>query len=159
MVRECDLRLDESLSNGDTTQYMKTSKKILSEHSVDVTFYVALLCSPNHKQIKKRLCCGKVTLQPRVVKCIFALVVVVSFISHRIHQWYKNIKTFIKYQYSHGIVTLLHFAGGHRGSRKAHPADNNIILFLWMIGHDNGKDLRFILMRCHSTQKNRRNDI
>ena len=51
-------------------------------------------------------------------------IVVVSFISHRIKQWYRNRKTFCKYQYSHDIETLLHSAGGHQGSRKAHQADN-----------------------------------
>ena len=50
--------------------------------------------------------------------------VVVSFISDRIQQWYRNRKTFCKYQYSHDIETLLHSAGGHQGSRKAHQADN-----------------------------------
>ena len=53
-----------------------------------------------------------------------SLVEVVSFISDRIQQWYRNRKTFCKYQYSHDIETLLHSAGGHQGSRKAHQADN-----------------------------------
>ena len=51
-------------------------------------------------------------------------IIVVSFISDRIQQWYRNRKTFCKYQYSHDIETLLHSAGGHQGSRKAHQADN-----------------------------------
>ena len=33
-------------------------------------------------------------------------------------------KTFCKYQYSHDIEALLHPAGGHQGSRKAHQANN-----------------------------------
>ena len=39
---------------------------------------------------------------------------VVSFFSDRIQQWYRNRKTFCKYQYSHDIETLLHSAGGHQ---------------------------------------------
>ena len=59
-------------------------------------------------------------------------VVVVSFISDRIQQWYRNRKTFCKYQYSHDIETLLHSAGGHQGSRKAHQADNQVLyIYSW----------------------------
>ena len=53
------------------------------------------------------------------------VVVVVSFISDRIQQWYRSRKTFCKYQYSHDIDTLLHSAGGHQGRHKAHEADNH----------------------------------
>ena len=59
------------------------------------------------------------------------LVVVISLISDRIQQWYRNRKTFCKYQYSHDIETLLHSADGYQGTRKAHHADNQNQNICW----------------------------
>ena len=55
-------------------------------------------------------------------------ILVVSFISDRIQQRYGNRRK-CKYQHSHDIDTLLHFAGGHQGSRKAHQADNQLAIW------------------------------
>ena len=54
-------------------------------------------------------------------------VVVVSLISERIQHWYISRKHFVNTRNAHNIETLLHSAGGHRGSRKAHPAGNQKI--------------------------------
>ena len=66
----------------------------------------------------------------KMVPQLIYLVVVASFISDRIQQWYRNRKTFCKYQYSHDIETLLHSAGGHQGSRKAQADNQNYNLYL-----------------------------
>ena len=77
--------------------------------------------------------------------CIRPIYVVVSFISDRIQQWYRNRKTFCKYQYSHDIETLLHSAGGHQGSRKAHQADNQKKTCNKLKGEYGGMGLNYFL--------------
>ena len=52
------------------------------------------------------------------------VVVVVSFISDRIQQWYRNRKHFVVTRNAHNIETLLYSAGGHQESCKAHQAGN-----------------------------------
>ena len=53
-----------------------------------------------------------------------AVAVVVCVISDRIKQWYRNRKDFVNTRNVPNIETLLHSAGGHQESRKAHQADN-----------------------------------
>ena len=45
-----------------------------------------------------------------------------KFASNRIQQWYRNRKHFSNTRNAH--KTLLHSAGGHQGSRKAHQSGN-----------------------------------
>ena len=63
-------------------------------------------------------------------------VVEVRFISDRVRQWFRNRKHFVNTRNAYDIKTLLHSVGGHKGSRKARRAGNQIMLTgLWIYCH------------------------
>ena len=65
-------------------------------------------------------------------------VVVVSFISNRIQQWYRNTKHFVNTRNAHNIETLLHSAGGQlaKGCRRltSRPVSNTVCYVIWLVG-------------------------
>ena len=56
------------------------------------------------------------------------LLSVVRFITDRIPQGYRSRKHFVNTRNAHNIEPLLHSAGGHQGSHKAHQAGNHLLI-------------------------------